>query len=71
MHLCYFYRHPIPFFSLSLYPAFADTLLIQFLQHQHSDPRIIAGDDPLHLGFVPVPVVDHGAKTRAPIIPMN
>ena len=49
--------------------VFANTLLIQFLQHQHSDPRIIAGDDPLHPGFVSVPVVDHGAKTRAPIVP--
>jgi len=49
--------------------VFDNTLLIQLFQHQHSNPRIIAGNDPLHPGFVPVPVVDHGAKTRAPIVP--
>ncbi len=51
--------------------VFDNTLLIQFLQHQHGDPRISSGDDPLHPGFVSVPVVDHGSKARAPIVPVD
>ena len=44
---------------------------VQFLQHQHSDPGIVAGYNSPDLRFKPVPVMDHGPKTCPSVIAMN
>ena len=40
---------------------------VQLLQNQHRNPRIIARDDTLYLGLVPVHVVDHGPEAGAAV----